>query len=55
MVWAVINAPVNEGESSEAVDAWDITSVINAAEKINSLQLQIKNNNNIRKRLIRRT
>jgi hypothetical protein len=47
VVWAVIKAPVYEGESSEAVDAWDITSVVNTAEKINSLQLQIKNNNNV--------
>ncbi len=47
VVWAVMKAPVREGESSEAVDAWDITSVVNTVEKINSLQLQIKNNNNV--------
>ena len=47
VVWAVIKAPVYEGESSEAVDAWDITSVVDTAEKINTLQLQIKNNNNV--------
>jgi hypothetical protein len=47
VVWAIIKAPVHEGESREAVDAWDITSVVNTAEKINSLQLQIKNNNNV--------
>ena len=46
-VWAVMKAPVHEGESSETVDAWDITSVVNTADKINSLQLQIKNNNNV--------
>ena len=45
VVWAMMKAPVHEGESSEAVDAWDITSVVNTAEKINSLQLQVKNNN----------
>ena len=45
-VWAVMKAPVHEGESSEAVDAWDITSAVNTVEKINFLQLQIKNNNN---------
>jgi hypothetical protein len=44
-VWAVMKAPVHHGESKEAVDAWDITSVLNAAEKINTVQLQIKNNN----------
>ncbi|MDT8302776.1 MAG: hypothetical protein RQ760_14940 [Sedimentisphaerales bacterium] len=47
VVWAVMKAPVHEGESREAVDAWDITSVVNTAEKINSLQLHIKNNNNV--------
>jgi len=47
VVWAAMKAPVHEGESSEAVDAWDITNVVDTAEKINSLQLQIKNNNNI--------
>ena len=47
VVWAVMKAPVHEGESSEAVDAWDITSVVDTVEKINSLQLQITNNNNV--------
>jgi hypothetical protein len=47
VVWAVMKAPVHEGESSDAVDAWDITSVVNTAEKINSLQLRITNNNNV--------
>jgi hypothetical protein len=47
VVWGVMKAPVHEGESSETVDAWDITSVVNTDEKINSLQLQIKNNNNV--------
>ena len=47
VVWAAMKAPVHQGESSEAIDAWDITSFVNTAEKINSLQLQIKNNNNV--------
>ena len=47
VVWAVMKAPVHEGELREAVDAWDITSVVNTAEKINSLQLRITNNNNV--------
>jgi chemotaxis protein histidine kinase CheA len=47
VVWALMKAPVYEGESRESVDAWDITSFVNTAEKINSLQLQIKNNNNV--------
>jgi len=38
-IWSAMKAPVHEGESSEAVDAWDITSVVKTAEKINFLQL----------------
>jgi hypothetical protein len=45
-IWAVMKAPVHQGESGEAVDAWDISSVVDTVEKINSAQLQIKNNNN---------
>ncbi|MCP4257403.1 MAG: hypothetical protein GY774_07720 [Planctomycetes bacterium] len=45
-IWATMKAPVHDGESSESVDAWDITSVADTAEKINSVQLQIRNNNN---------
>ncbi len=44
-VWASIKAPVHIGESNEAVDSWDITSVIDTNEKLNSLQLEVKNNN----------
>jgi hypothetical protein len=47
VVWAVMKAPVHEGESSEAIDAWDITSAVDTIEKINSLQLKITNNNNV--------
>ena len=54
VVWAVINAPVHEGQSHEAIDAWDVTNIVDTREKINSLQLQVKNNNNVinRKTLI---
>jgi hypothetical protein len=45
VVWAVINAPVHEGQSHEAIDAWDVTNIVDTREKINSLQLQVKNNN----------
>ena len=38
---------MHEGETNEAVDSWDVTSVVDTAEKINSLQLQVKNNNNL--------
>ena len=53
-VWAAINAPSHEEESHEAFDSWDITGVVDTPEKINSLQLQVKNNDNVayRKTLI---
>jgi len=44
-VLATIKAPVHKGESSEAVDSWDITSLIDTNEKLNSLQFEVKNNN----------
>jgi hypothetical protein len=45
---------VYEGESHEAVDSWDVASIADTREKINSLQLQVKNNDNVahRKTLI---
>jgi len=47
VVLASIKAPVQIGESNEAVDSWDITSLVDTNEKINSLQLEVKNNNNV--------
>ncbi len=44
VVWASIKAPINEEENHEAVDSWDITSLVDTLEKLNSLQLQVKNN-----------
>ena len=44
IVWASIKAPINEEENHEAVDSWDITSLVVTRDKLNSLQLQIKNN-----------
>jgi len=46
-VWASIKAPVHEDEFNEATDSWDITNIVDTREKINALQLQVKNNNNI--------
>jgi hypothetical protein len=46
VVLASLKAPVHIGESNEAVDSWDITSLVDTNEKINSLQLEVKNNNN---------
>ena len=45
VVWTSINAPVHKGELNEATDSWDVTSFVDTPEKINSLQLQVKNNN----------
>ena len=42
-VWATINAPVREEKANEATDSWDITSIADTSEKIDSLQLQINN------------
>lgn len=43
-VWASMKAPVHENDWHEGVDTWDITSLVETREKLNSLQLQIKNN-----------
>lgn len=50
MVWASINAPVYEGEPNEATDLWDVTSFVDTPEKVNSLQLQVKNNSHVTER-----
>jgi len=50
MVWTSINAPVHEEELNEATDLWDVTSFVDTPEKVNSFQLQVKNNNDIAKR-----
>ncbi len=50
VVWASIKAPVHEGQSNEALDSWDVTNIADTREKINSLQLQVKNNNNVTNR-----
>jgi hypothetical protein len=43
VVWASMNAPLHEGEPNEVKDSWDVTGVVNTPEKVNALQLQIKN------------
>ena len=43
-VWAAIEAPVRRGQSGEATDSWDVTSAVETAEKINSFQFQVQNN-----------
>jgi hypothetical protein len=49
-IWASINAPVYEGEPNEAIDLWDVTSLVDTPEKVNSLQLQVRNNDDVAKR-----
>ncbi|MHC4558529.1 MAG: Ig-like domain-containing protein [Planctomycetota bacterium] len=43
VVWASATAPVRLGQENEATDSWDITSSVETPEKVNSLQLQVKN------------
>jgi len=43
-IWASIEAPVRQGDNSEATDSWDITSIANTADKVNSIQVQVLNN-----------
>jgi hypothetical protein len=50
VVWTSIDAPVHEGQRNEVIDSWDVTSFVDTLEKVNSLQLQIKNNDNVGKR-----
>jgi VCBS repeat-containing protein len=49
-VWASTDAPVHQGQSNEATDSWDVTSSVETAEKANSLQLQVKNDNSAGRR-----
>lgn len=50
MAWASINAPVYSGETNESTDLWDVTSFVDTPEKVNSLQFQVKNNDDVAKR-----
>lgn len=43
VVWASINAPVRIGKVNEATDLWDVSSSVDTPEKVNSIQLQVKN------------
>ena len=43
-VWASIEAPVRQEQSSDITDSWDVTSAVETPEKANSFQLQIRNN-----------
>lgn len=41
--WATINAPERSGKRYKAVDAWDVTTLIDSLERINAAELQIAN------------
>ena len=47
IVWESINAPVHKGEPNETIDLWDVTSFVDTPEKVNSFQLQVKNNDDV--------
>jgi hypothetical protein len=49
MIWASINAPVYAGELNESIDLWDVTSFVDTPAKVNSLQFQVKNNDDVAK------
>ncbi len=46
-IWFTANGPIRKGKQKEATDSWDITSFADTAEKVNSLQLRIKNTDNV--------
>jgi chromosome partitioning protein len=50
VVWESIDAPIREGKQNKAVEGWNVTSLINTVEKVNSLQLRVRNNDAIGKR-----
>jgi hypothetical protein len=50
VIWASINAPARDGPANKATDSWDITSIVNTPEMIDSLQFQIENNSNMAQR-----
>ncbi len=47
IIWTSINAPVRDGQRNKATDSWDITSIVNTSEKVDSLQFQVANRSNI--------
>lgn len=49
-IWASTNAPVRNGQQNEAIDSWDVTSFVSTSEKVDSLQLRVRNNDNTGKR-----
>lgn len=48
-IWDSINTPIHQEQDRESTDSWDITSLVDTSEKLDSFQLQINNNSNITK------
>ena len=46
-IWDSIDAPIHEDKDNESTDTWDITSIANTPEKLDSLQLQINNTSSL--------
>ena len=52
-VWVSFDAAVQKGKQNRATDALNVTSFVDTPEKINSLQLQVRNNDNTASRKTR--
>jgi VCBS repeat-containing protein len=47
VVWVSLNTHVRAGKDNKATEAWNVTSLVDTPEKVNSLELQVKNNSAI--------
>jgi len=47
VVWDSIVPPVHQRERNESIDSWGVTNVVNTPENVNSLELRVKNNDNV--------
>ena len=47
-IWNSIDTPIHEGKENESSDSWDITSIVDSTEKLETFQLQINNTNNVK-------
>jgi cellulose biosynthesis protein BcsQ len=45
-----MDAPLRKGQQNEMTDSWDVTSFVDTPEKVNSLQLQVRNKDTIAKK-----
>jgi hypothetical protein len=51
-IYGSMNVPIRSGKQNKAVDSWDITSLCETTEKINSMQLNMQNKSGIAKTYI---